>query len=512
MIFRGYISPANQLPESLSTLRHDLETVLTELQNESDGTFIIYISDPDAEGGALAQQISERYGFRPQRADLFDQSPFWFSMLMERGGEAIQVPLPEDLGQEAIRRTLVASLKRLAPGFLKTVALFEPPTGPASVGYQYLGNALMENNRVTNTDLRGGRVPEDADLLMVVAPSRLDDKQVFAIDQFLMQGGTVFLATSTRGIQVTTNFEVRTHQSGLEEWLAHHGLEVGAGMVMDPVNTVFPVPVERYVGTTPVQEIQRLPYPLFPDLRGDQLSSDSVITAGMDQLTVNWISPVSVDKALGSARKPIVLLKSSPDSWISPDDAVIPDYDQFPDSGFAAALKRASQPLAVAIEGPFESYFKDKISPLVTTSSNSDQKAVENDQSGSNNTASNNPAVSSVIERSPSSARIVLVGSNEFASDLALTLISEGMGTFYSKQLEFMQNVIDLSLEDQGLLSIRGRTQFSRTLVSMVPGEQALWEYLNYGIALAGLLGIWFWRRWAKRSSLIRFQKFLAQR
>ena len=512
VIFRGYISPANQLPDSLSTLRHDLETVLTELQNESDGTFIIYISDPDAKGGALAQQISERYGFRPQRADLFDQSPFWFSMLMERGGEAIQVPLPEDLGQEAIRRTLVASLKRLAPGFLKTVALFEPPTGPASVGYQYLGNALMENNRVTNTDLRGGRVPEDADLLMVVAPSRLDDKQVFAIDQFLMQGGTVFLATSTRGIQVTTNFEVRTHQSGLEEWLAHHGLEVGAGMVMDPVNTVFPVPMERYVGTTPVQEIQRLPYPLFPDLRGDQLSSDSVITAGMDQLTVNWISPVSVDKALGSTRKPIVLLKSSTDSWISPDDAVIPDYDQFPDSGFAAALKRASQPLAVAIEGPFESYFKDKISPLVTTSSNSDQKAVENDQSGSNNTASNNPAVSSVIERSPSSARIVLVGSNEFASDLALTLISEGMGTFYSKQLEFMQNVIDLSLEDQGLLSIRGRTQFSRTLVSMVPGEQALWEYLNYGIALAGLLGIWFWRRWAKRSSLIRFQKFLAQR
>ena len=512
VIFRGYISPANQLPESLSTLRHDLETVLTELQNESDGTFIIYISDTDEKGGALAQQISERYGFRPQRADLFDQSPFWFSMLMERGGEAIQVPLPEDLGQEAIRRTLVASLKRLAPGFLKTVALFEPPTGPASVGYQYLGNALMENNRVTNTDLRGGRVPEDADLLMVVAPSRLDDKQVFAIDQFLMQGGTVFLATSTRGIQVTTNFEVRAHQSGLEEWLAHHGLEVGAGMVMDPVNTVFPVPMERYVGTTPVQEIQRLPYPLFPDLRGDQLSSDSVITAGMDQLTVNWISPASVDKTLDSARKPIVLLKSSPDSWISPDDAVIPDYDQFPDSGFAAALKRASQPLAVAIEGPFESYFKDKISPLVTTSSNSDQKAVENDQSGSNNTASNNPAVSSVIERSPSSARIVLVGSNEFASDLALTLISEGMGTFYSKQLEFMQNVIDLSLEDQGLLSIRGRTQFSRTLVSMVPGEQALWEYLNYGIALAGLLGIWFWRRWAKRSSLIRFQKFLAQR
>jgi ABC-2 type transport system permease protein len=370
----------------------------------------------------------------------------------------------------------------------------------------------MENNRVTNTDLRSGRVPEDADLLVVVAPSRLDEKQVFAIDQFLMQGGTVFLATSARGIHVATDFEVRAHQSGLQEWLAHQGLEVGAGLVMDPVNTMFPVPVERYVGTVPVQEIQRLPYPLFPDLRGDQLSSDSLITAGMDQLTVNWISPVSIDKAPSSTRKSIVLLKSSPDSWISPDDSVIPDYKQFPDGGFAVAPERASQPLAVAVEGPFESYFKNKVSPLVATSSNTDQKAVENDLSGSNNTASSSPVVSSVIERSPSSARIVLVGSNAFASDLALTLISEGMGTFYSKQLEFMQNVIDLSLEDQGLLSIRGRTQFSRTLTSMASGEQAWWEYLNYGIALAGLLGIWLWRRWAQRSSLARFQTLLAQR
>ena len=137
---------------------------------------------------------------------------------------------------------------------------------------------------------------------------------------------------------------------------------------------------------------------------------------------------------------------------------------------------------------------------------------IENDLGGSNSPVTNNTVVSSVIERSPLSARIVLVGSNEFASDLALTLISEGLGTFYSKQLEFMQNVIDLSLEDQGLLSIRGRTQFSRALVSMAPSRQAIWEYLNYGIALAGLLAIWFWRRWIKRSNLIRFQKFLAQR
>ena len=43
---------------------------------------------------------------------------------------------------------------------------------------------------------QNGRVPDDTDLLMVVAPESVDEKQLFAMDQFLMEGGTVVLATS----------------------------------------------------------------------------------------------------------------------------------------------------------------------------------------------------------------------------------------------------------------------------------------------------------------------------
>ena len=91
-------------------------------------------------------------------------------------------------------------------------------------------------------------------------------------------------------------------------------------------------------------------------------------------------------------------------------------------------------------------------------------------------------------------------------------MASEGMGTLYTKPLEFMQNVIDWSLEDQGLLSIRGRSRFSQTLVPLRPDEQALWEYLNYGLALAALLGTWLWRRRSQRVSLVRYQAMLEPR
>ena len=513
--FRGYISAQDKLPPELLELRSDLESVLAELQTQSAGRFSVTITDPEADGGRLGREINERYGFRPQLAGLDDRSAFWFSMLMLRSGEAIQVPLPEELGKEAARRTLIASLKRLAPGFLKTVALVIPSPELASSDYQYLGDALMQNNRVTNTDLSSGRVPEDADLLLVLAPTEFDERQVFAVDQFLMQGGSVFLATSTRDVQVADSFQVKAHRSGLEDWLAHHGLEVGSGMVMDPVNTALPVPVERYVGTVPVREIQHLPYPLFPDLREDQLNADNLITSGLDQLTVNWISPVSINTAAsGGSRKSAVLLQSSDQSWVSRDASVVPDYKEFPGEGFAVSGDRAARTLAIAVEGGFNSYFKDKPSPLLAAARptpSAEASAVDAKNSAGGQSSRSLPATS-VIEKSPPSARIILVGSNAFATDTVLTMASEGMGTLYTKPLEFMQNVIDWSLEDQGLLSIRGRSRFSQTLVPLRPDEQALWEYLNYGLALAALLGTWLWRRRSQRVSLARYQAMLQPR
>ena len=345
---------------------------------------------------------------------------------------------------------------------------------------------------------------------MVVAPGNLNDKQVFAIDQFLMQGGTVFLATSNNMVQIGADLQVQPHRSGLEEWLAYQGLSVDEGMVLDPVNTAFPVPVQRYIGTVPVQEIRRLPYPHFPDLRDAQLSQDSIITAGLKQLTMNWASAVTIKEADASSREATVLLQSSENSWVADNIGIVPDYERFPEAGFPINEPRGAQVLGVAVQGAFTSFFKDKESPLIESADENKSSGSEQASAQTNAVAENKgPIITSVIERSPATARLVLIGSNTFASDMGLTLTSEGMGTMYTKPLEFMQNMIDWSLEDAGLLSIRGRTQFSRTLRPMAPNEQAVWEYANYVIAIMLLLFVWIWRRQVNRAALSRFNQLL---
>jgi ABC-2 type transport system permease protein len=486
----AYVSPDERLPEPLRELRGHLAALGESLRERSQGKLELHFADPDADGGALARELQQRYGFGPQVASLVDPKPFWFYMVLEGGeGQAVQVPLPEPLEREALQRNLDAALQRLAPGFLRTVAVWRPQ-GYGSPGFGRLTDMLGEGARVLDTDLSDGRVPAQADLLLVLSPENLNDKQRFAIDQFLMRGGSVVLATSPFQVEVGGSLTARRQTSGLEDWLAHHGLRMGAQMVLDERNAALPVPVERSLGGLTVREIRMLPYPHFPDLRGEGLDAQHPITASLRQLTLNWASPIEVDEARQAGRQAARLLRSSNASWVSDSLEVLPDYRSHPETGFAVQGERGPRLLAVALEGRFESFYRGKDSPLA--------------EDGASRALG-------VIEHSPASARLVLVASNAFGSDAAIDLASQGLNTLYLQPVAFVQNVIDWALEDRALLALRGRSQWARTLEPLPEGHAARWEAANYLLAALGLAAVVLWRRLVARADRRRHQRVLAE-
>ncbi len=498
--FHGYISSEKRLPKALRELRTDLEVLLNELEKEAGERLTVRFADPDAEGGRLGEELQQKYGFRPQIVSPLDPKPFWFYMVLEADGEVVQVPLPTTLGKEELKRTVEAALQRLAPGVLKTVVVVKPqPTGPGSPRFSELEKTLAENVRLKEADLKNGRVPTEADLLLVLAPDQLDDKQRFAIDQFLMQGGSVIVTTSPFDVHMTGTLTATKKTSGLHEWLAHHGITIEETMVLDPHNAALPVPVERQLGGITVREIRMLPYPHFPDLRNEGLSQESPITSSLNQLTLNWASPVTVDTRKNEERTVTELVRSSAMSWTSESQNILPDYRGYPDTGFPVGDEQARSLMAVAIEGKFDSFYQGKESPLTSTNGKASTE--------------HEPAVqgTGIINHSPDSARLILVSSNTFASDMATELVSQGLSTRYMKPLAFIQNAIDWSLEDRSLLALRGRTQLARTLDPLPHGRQQLWESANYGLALIGLLAIWIWRRRVAVADQRRYQHVLRE-
>ena len=514
--FKGYISPDDKLPETLKGFRKELDTELEKLRKQSKGKLSVDIRDPDAGDGALAKQIESELGLRPMTASLFDSNSFWFYMTLEGNGQVVQVPLPEKFDKAELERSLHAALKRFSRGFLKTVALYTPPVtqsmpqlGMAGGGqrYTWLHDVLAEEHNVVSTTLDSGQAPLDADILVLASPDTLDDKQLFAVDQFLMRGGTVVLATAPFDITTEGALAATKHDSGLKDWLAHQGLSLEDEMVLDPQNAAFPIPVNRRIGGFVVRETQLVDYPYFVDVRGRGLERDSGLAAGLDQVTLTWASPIGVDQQKNQGRKVTRLLQSTDKAWTSDSLEIQPDFQTYGRLGFPVGEHPGRQLLAVAVEGRFESWFKDKPSPLA----GEDQKptAAETQKETPVPPPGKQPVITRVIDRSPESARIILFASNSFLSDEMLDLAASGLGTRYLKPVELVENAIDWSLEDRGLLAIRGRAQFSRTLDPLDRPTQMFWEYLNYGLALLGLLSVWLIRRQVKTRARLRYAALL---
>jgi ABC-2 type transport system permease protein len=514
----AYFSPDPRLPEPMRRLHADLTAILDQEAPRSHGKLSFSVQDPDADGGKVAHELRDKYGLAPQIASLADPQPFWFTMLLDDGTELVQVPLPDRLDRAGLERTLQSALRRMAPGFLKTVAVLQPsPQGampgmpPAGPTFSRLDQALAENVRVRDVDLKDGRVPDDADLLLVLAPQQLDDKQRFAIDQFLMRGGPVVLATSPYDVSMGTGIVAAKQKSGLEDWLAHFGVRIEDTMVVDPHNAALPIPVQRVVGGLSLREIRMLPYPHFPDLRGDSLDPDSPITRSLQQLTLNWASPIDVDPARAKGLKVVDLLRSSAASQTSTDTGLVPDMRGKPPLGFRLEGGPKPRVLALALEGRFESAYRGRPSPLAAAPAASAASASVAAAPAASAASAPAPTPTSVIDHSPADARLVVVASNSFGSDMAIELASQGLNTLYLKPVEFIENTIDWALEDPALLALRGRTQLARTLVNLSEDAQRVWEIGNYLLALAGLAAIWGWRRAVARADQARHQRLLAQ-
>jgi ABC-2 type transport system permease protein len=237
------------------------------------------------------------------------------------------------------------------------------------------------------------------------------------------------------------------------------------------------------------------------------MNEDSSILAGLNQLTMNWASPIEIETEEKSNRKVTRLLESSPESWTSSATDLQPDFDLYGQMGFAPGPEeeRGRKLLGVEMEGEFDSYFKDRPSPLLTE----EVIPSENGHTPADMAEDQEPVISRLIVKSPDSARIILFASNSFLTDTSLELGSAAMRSLYLAPTQLIVNSVDWSLEDRGLLTIRGRGHFSRPLEPMSKNEQMFWEYLNYGLALLGLLLIWGIRSISRKQTAMAYQHLL---
>ncbi|MEZ4620612.1 MAG: Gldg family protein [Caldilineaceae bacterium] len=441
---------------------------------------------------------------QPFLTSLFSNDSYFLHMLLTNG-EQMQLIYPSDDTSEGGIRTLIENaLKRSSTGFLKTVGLWTPPNTPTQdmfgqqqqplSSWQNIQQQLSQEYTVQPVDLSTGQAPANIDTLFVVMPQNMTDKERFAIDQFLMRGGAVIVAASNYKVDVdqfSQGLGLTSLDGTLNEMLQHYGVDVQQSLVMDDQNQPFPVPVQRSVGGMQVQEIQAINFPFFVDVRQNGMTAGEPIVAGLPAITMNFASPVVTNYAEDSGLQSSVLLQSSENSWLTTNTSINPDFGLYPERGFAVEGEQQPHPLAVVVQGSFTSFFEGKPSPFTA------DETTPPDPNAAPTPTGPQPD-SSVLTKSPASARLVVFGSAEFLDDFVLRLSSQLIQDQVRNNLQLAQNAVDWSVEDTDLLTIRSRGTYTRLLDPLTESEQSGWEFGNYIVALLALVltaGLWYVRR-----------------
>ena len=184
------------------------------------------------------------------------------------------------MSEGAVREAIQAAALRTSTGFLKVVGLWTPPATPQQdvfgqmqppvQSYNLLRQQLSQEYSVRDVDLADGLPPTGVDVLLLLAPQNLTDKQRFAVDQFLMRGGAVVVLAGNYAVTqdpTSGQLALKPLEGTLGEQLRHYGVDVPQTLVLDAQNQPFPTQVMRNAGGIQVQEIQALNYPFFVDVR-----------------------------------------------------------------------------------------------------------------------------------------------------------------------------------------------------------------------------------------------------
>ncbi len=485
--FIGYVSADERLPQHLQDYRKAVESVLADAVAASGDKLSVRFLQPEDADGALAKRIEEEWGFAPMQDPALDQ-PFYFYLTLADPRQVVRLPAG-DFDPGEFRLIFDAGLRRFARDFTRSVALAAPRTRPVlsqqytrGPGYSQLREAIAGEHSLLEENLADGSVSPEADLLVVAGPEQLSPAAVFAIDQFLMRGGTVILATSPwTVVPGETGLALRSYNSGLDGWLEHLGVSIGEGLVMDRRHGRFPAPVQRDAVEDVASNLRIIDYPFFIDVREDGLARHP-LTRNLPRVTMAWASPLHIEH--GPNRRITPLLSSSRDAWVSSDPQVAPREGQ----RWEEAEQRDRQLLGAIVQGRFESGFSAPPDTLVGD-------------------AASMGSLREFVRRSPESARLVIYPSNDFLSDRVLGALVQASGNQYLGPLALVNNTLDWALREERLLGIRGRAHFNRTLPPMEAQMRLGLELFNYAAAILwlGLLALLFWllgrrrRAWYRR-------------
>lgn len=479
-----YVTPEEDMPTEIKTLERDVLDRLEELRLASGNKLSykrVYMHAANVVSGELSGPSAEKSDALEKRMLAKGVEPFSVSAMRQTGAvsdliysslgvaykdkpeEIIPHIVPDSLGE--LEYTLVSTVSRLTRDKDPVVAVF------GGEGFPLLGQVLRQEKYqvrpvgITDQD----PIPADADVLLVLNPMNLNDRQQWEIRQALAAGRKTVIALQTnqwdynlaQGKISVTRMPVHT---GLEDMLRDLGVTVEQGVLMDEQNTTLQVARSQLDQMFGGGMSLKLPTQIV--LTKDNMHHGDPLTARLENIYYLWGAALTPDKEVlaKNGLTATVLASSSAGSWLADVKTTLEQKDITPP---AQGLK--SYPAVLRLSGQFPAA----------------GQPAPNWTDGRNATAETNP------RSGTAPGELLLIGGAFMFSDDML-----------QNNIDLIMNAVDSMAQGPDLLEIRGKKIQPRFIMNVAPQTAALWKFMTYclpGMLIAALALLNAWKRRRRR-------------
>ncbi len=441
--------------------------LLREYERKSNGKISLEIYDPRPD--SEEETWAGKYGITPLAMPSGDQLFFGLSAVNARGDEET-IPVFNLNRQEFLEYDLTRLLFSLSRehkpmiGVISSLPLKGQPPRPQMIPGQtpdsdpwVLLSQIQNFGEVRTFEGPLAEIPNEVKLLLLIHPKGLEPQTIYAIDQFVMRGGSLFVAVDPycNADQPPTDAQnpmagmFYDRSSSLKELLPGWGVELAEKKVVGDMALATKVLTGN--GGMPEDFLLWLTMTSEPKGTVIPINRSNVLTSQLDTLMFPWAGSLTVKPVEGVTSE--TLFQTSAAAKLFDKE----DY-QFGGGSPAELLNRytpgkSSLIVGLKLGGKLKSNFKER--PKFDGDS------------------ANLPAH---LSEAANGAHVVVVADVDFLTDAASAEVQNFLGTkvvsLRNDNLVFAGNLVENLLGSNDLISLRSRGQFTRPFTRVLEIEQ----------------------------------------
>ncbi|MCF8243628.1 MAG: gliding motility-associated ABC transporter substrate-binding protein GldG [Saprospiraceae bacterium] len=324
-------------------------------------------------------------------------------------------------------------------------------------------------------------IPSEVKTLIVAKPKApFSDRDLFLLDQYVMNGGTVLWLIDPLNVELDSlrnqnSYIARDYPLNINDMLFKYGARVNPDLVLDLQCSKIPMVIDQK------GSMDLFPWYYFPVIVPN---SNHPLVRNLDGINLYFPSSIDTIKTKTPVKKTI-LLTTSDHSKLQPNITRLNfEILRYGDE-ITASFDQKNIPVAVLLEGVFPSFFENRVTTEM-------QAGLQ--QIGQEYKAQSAPT------------RMVVVADGDVARNFVnaktgqpLALGFNPIDRFTYSNKDFLLNAVEYLRDDVGIIAARGREVKLRLLdTQKAKDEETFWTLLNIGgpLVLLGVFGFVFtWLR-----------------